>query len=89
MGEVPLCSKWVVIECAPVTWRFWSRGRKCLLPRDQTPEGRRSRGTFMKKRGFVIQGNLAHKKTPTPLGPPKDPRHRPTVGSRGEAFSYE
>ena len=28
-----------------------------------------------------IQGYLAHKKTPTPLGPPQDPRHRPTVGS--------
>ena len=28
-----------------------------------------------------LQGYLAHKKTPTPLGPPKDPRHRPTVGS--------
>ena len=28
-----------------------------------------------------IQGYLAHKKPPTPLGPPKDPRHRPTVGS--------
>ena len=32
--------------------------------------------------GFTgIQGYLAHKKTPTPLGPPQDPRHRPTVGS--------
>ena len=27
------------------------------------------------------QGYLAHTKTPTPLGPPQDPRHRPTVGS--------
>ena len=26
-------------------------------------------------------GYLDHKKTPTPLGPAKDPRHRPTVGS--------
>ena len=25
--------------------------------------------------------NLAHKKTPTPLSPSQDPRHRPTVGS--------
>ena len=30
---------------------------------------------------FKIQGYLAHKKTPTPVGPPSDPRHRPTVGS--------
>ena len=35
------------------------------------------------------QGYLAHKKTPTPLGPPYDPRHRPTVGSHGGAVSYE
>ena len=51
-----------------------------------------------------LQGHLAHEKTPTPLGPPYDPRYGPTVGSweggvadgRGtpvgsyhEAFSYE
>jgi len=29
----------------------------------------------------ALQGYLAHKKTPTPLGHPKDPRHRLTVGS--------
>ena len=34
-----------------------------------------------------LQGNLAHEKTPTPLRPPQDPRHRPTVGSLGGAFS--
>ena len=34
-----------------------------------------------------VQGYLAHKKTPTPLGPPQDPRHRPTVGSYGGVFS--
>ena len=28
-----------------------------------------------------IQGYLSHEKTPTPLGTPSDPRHRPTVGS--------
>ena len=28
-----------------------------------------------------VQGNLAHKKTHTPLGPPWYPRHRPAVGS--------
>ena len=28
-----------------------------------------------------VQGYLAHKETLTPLGPPQDPRHRPTVGS--------
>jgi hypothetical protein len=31
--------------------------------------------------GVDIQGCLAHKKTPTPLGPPRDPRHVPTVKS--------
>ena len=29
----------------------------------------------------IKQGYLAHKKTLTPLGAPKDPRHGPTVGS--------
>ena len=33
-----------------------------------------------------VQGNLAHNKTPTSLGPPYDPRHRPTVGSWEGAF---
>ena len=28
-----------------------------------------------------LQRYLAHKKTPTPLGPPNDPTHRPRVGS--------
>jgi hypothetical protein len=32
-------------------------------------------------RGLGVQGYLAHKKTPTPLGTPWDPRQRPTVGS--------
>ena len=36
-----------------------------------------------------VQGYLAHVKTLTPLGPPSDPRHRPTVGSKGDAFSHE
>ena len=36
-----------------------------------------------------IQGHLAHKTTPTPLGPPYDPGHGPTVGSYGAAVSYE
>jgi len=30
-----------------------------------------------------LHGHLAHKKTPTPLGPPWDPRHMPPVGSEG------
>ena len=34
-----------------------------------------------------LHGYLAHKKTPTPLGAPQDPRHRPTVRSKGVAFS--
>ena len=29
----------------------------------------------------LVQGYLAHKKTPTPLETPWDPRHRPRVGS--------
>ena len=36
-----------------------------------------------------LQGYLAHKKTPTPLGHPYGPRHSPTVGSKGGAVSYE
>ena len=35
------------------------------------------------------QGYFAYKKTPTPLGPPQDPRHTPSVGSSAGAFSYE
>ena len=30
---------------------------------------------------IALQGYLARKKAPTPLGPPEVPRHRPTVGS--------
>ena len=37
----------------------------------------------------VLQGYLAHKKTPSPLGPPQGPRHSPTVGSQGGAVSCE
>ena len=36
-----------------------------------------------------LQGYLAHKKATTPLGPPQDPRHSPSVGSEGVAVSYE
>ena len=36
-----------------------------------------------------IQGYLAHKKPPPPLGPPQGPMHRTTVGSYGGAVSYE
>ena len=31
----------------------------------------------------------AHNKHPSPLGPPKGPRYRPTVGSLAGTFSYE
>ena len=34
-----------------------------------------------------VQGYLAHKKQPPPLGPPQGPRHSPTVGSQGGAVS--
>ena len=36
-----------------------------------------------------LQGYLARKKMPIPLGRPWEPRHRPTVGFQGGAFSYE
>ena len=36
-----------------------------------------------------LQGYLARKKTPTLLGPPQHPRHRPTVGFWGGAFSFK
>ena len=35
---------------------------------------------------WSVQGYLAYKKTPTPIGPPQDPGHRPTVGLRGCVF---
>ena len=35
-----------------------------------------------------IQGYLARKKPPPPLGPPQDPRYDHTAVSRGEAVSY-
>ena len=38
---------------------------------------------------LYLQGNLAHKKQPTSLGPPQGPRHSPTVGSQVGAVSYE
>ena len=37
----------------------------------------------------ALQGYLAHKKPPPPLGPPWETRHGPTVGSNGVAFSYQ
>ena len=37
----------------------------------------------------LVQGYFAHKKTPTPLGPPKGPRRRARLGSQGEAISDE
>ena len=36
-----------------------------------------------------LQGYLAHKKPPPPLGPPYGRRHRATVRSYGESVSYE
>ena len=37
----------------------------------------------------AVQGYLARKKTPIPLGPPQDPRLGPTVGSYCLAVSYK
>ena len=45
------------------------------------PRGGDIRGCQRSQRGLHLQGYLAHKKTPTPLGPPWDPRYWPTVGS--------
>ena len=36
-----------------------------------------------------VQGYLAHEKAPIPLGPPKGPKHSPTIGSEQVALSYE
>jgi hypothetical protein len=36
-----------------------------------------------------IQGYLAKKKQPPPLGPPQDPGYSPTEGSQGGGISYE
>ena len=36
-----------------------------------------------------LQGYLAHKKPPPPLGPPEGPRHEPTAGSQGGAVVCE
>jgi hypothetical protein len=44
---------------------------------------------FLMSEVTPVQGYLAHEKTPTPLGPPEDPRHRPTVGSLPGAVSHE
>ena len=41
--------------------------------------------TFARQR-YPCTGYLSHEKTPTPLGTPLDPRHRPTVESLGFAF---
>ena len=37
----------------------------------------------------VLQGYIAHKKQPPPLGPPQGPRHSPTVESWEVAVSHE
>ena len=46
-------------------------------------------GPYGGPRGGGLQGYLAHKKTPTPLGSPEVPRHKATVGSYGGGLSYE
>ena len=42
-----------------------------------------------KRTSRPLQGHLAHKTPPPPLGPPWEPRHGPTVGSYGVGVSYE
>ena len=52
---------------------------------EASPEAGLSRtlevGCSFSPRGGPVQGNLAYKKTLTPMRPPKNPRHRPAVGS--------
>ena len=43
----------------------------------------------MPRTTHTVQGYLAHKKKPTPLGPSYDPRHGPAARSQGGVFSYE
>ena len=47
------------------------------------------RGAQRGGRGTPIQGYVAHKKTSTPLGPPYNTTHRPTVGSCGVGGCYK
>ena len=46
-------------------------------------EGREGRGQRR------LQGYLAHKEQPPPLGPPSDPRYSPTLSSQEGGVSYE
>jgi len=39
-----------------------------------------------KEKVLQVQGYLAHKKAPNPLGSPEGPRHRPSAGSRRRRF---
>ena len=48
--------------------------------RVKSPSGDLHRNWSLFVQNFV-QGYLAHTKTPSTLGPPWDPRHRPTAGS--------
>ena len=67
------------------------RGARCASSWKTTPSfsSSASTGMYTWVGGRGLQGYLAHRKTPTPLGPPWDPRHRPTVGSWAEEVSYE
>ena len=54
------------------------------LKDEKRVDGRNHPGDQVEEREGVyvaIQGYLAHKKTPAPLRPLSDPRHRSTVGS--------
>ena len=50
---------------------------------DHTTRGRERKGGG----ALPVQGYLAHKKLPPPLGPPYQSRHGPTVGSYGVVVS--
>ena len=67
------CQKWEL-----ASRRFWRCGGRITSKVD--PERRNN--------AECVQGYLAHKKTPTHLGPHKHPGHRPAEEYWGVAFSY-
>ena len=68
---------------------WWPYGGVLFLMRE-VPLYKRDFLNKLKWKTFMtLQGYLAQKKQPPPPGPPLGPRHGRTVGSYGEAFSYE
>jgi len=71
MSEVPLHMDYSRRTARPALQGYLAHKKQRPPYCPQEPLGGRYRGTLY----------LAHKKTPTPLGPPYGPRHRATVGS--------